>query len=628
MCGISGFFLNFKVDEKLLKKITQTIYHRGPDSMGFWFSEDDGVYMGHTRLSILDLSDKGNQPMKSICGRYIISFNGEIYNFKARAKELKKKFGIRFENGTDTIVLLELISRYGLEKALSLIEGMFAFALWDTKKKKLYFARDRFGEKPLFYYKDENKLIFGSELKVIKSMDIIDLKISQKAAFYYSVLGYIPAPFTIYKNVFKVLPSEIIETNQNYLTKKKKYFSLSFNESSEKIDYKSAKDNIKKSLEASVKKMMVADVEVGCFLSGGVDSSLVSLLMQKNSKKKIRTFTVGFDEKEYDESSYAKEIADSIGTNHHQISVNSNDMFEQIESMINIFDEPFADSSFIPTYLISKLASSHVKVVLSGDGGDEMFLGYNRYSFAKKILYLKRKSPESLRLFLSKMLKGIPSNFFDILSQPFQKMLGIHGFSHKIQKVSNILSFDCNSDFYLKLNTLDNDVLKNESLKENNLFDTFEDLSLLSSIQANDIKFYLPNDILVKVDRSSMFNSLEVRSPFLDHLLVQDSFKLPQEFKLKNNTTKYILKDILSDYTNEDFPYRPKMGFAIPIEKWIKSKKFEKKGTEIFYESDWEKLGFASKDIKKKWELFKKYKSTTPQCIWMYIVAGMWLRNN
>ena len=628
MCGISGFLSfnkNFNESVESLKQITNRIKHRGPDATGYWTCVKDNIYLGHTRLSILDLSTNGNQPMISSCGRYVISFNGEIYNFREKSIKLVQEHNVKLSNKTDTLVLLELISKYGIEAAISQVEGMFAFAVWDRKEKKLHLARDRFGEKPLFYYRDKKFIIFGSELKVIKSFKQIDLRISKKASFYYSILGYIPAPHSIYENVFKVKPGEMIELRQDNSISKKIYYSPNLRTKNHKIDYIDFKKKVQNSLDESVKKMMVADVDVGCFLSGGVDSSLIALFMQKNSKKKIKTFTVGFNEKQYDESLYANQIARFLGTNHHQITVNSNDMLNHLDYLIDIFDEPFCDSSFIPTYLISKLAASHVKVVLSGDGGDEIFLGYNRYIFANRLLKFSNYCPNILRVLISKILRSVPSNFFDTVSQPFQKTFGIHALSHKIQKLSNILSFSKNSDFYAKLNIFDNEILVDSKMSSCDLFDKYEDIPLVESIQANDIDLYLPNDILVKVDRSSMANSLEVRSPFLDHILVDKVMEAPVNFKLRNNKTKFILKDILQGFTKDNFPYRPKMGFAIPIEKWINDKVFEKRISEIFYESNWSELGYNKKKLAKMWENFKKYKSVTPQCIWLYVVAGIWL---
>ena len=302
-------------------------------------------------------------------------------------------------------------------------------------------------------------------------------------------------------------------------------------------------------------------------------------------------------------------------------------MLQHVENIATIVDEPFSDSSIIPTFIISKLAATKVKVVLSGDGGDEIFMGYNRYYFAKKILKLKKKTPNILRQLIGQGIRSIPPGLYDSLSSPFQKILGLQGFSHKMIKLSNILEYKNNSDFYKKLNIFDNDILRDSTKDYKNIFDKYQSIDLIESVQRNDIDYYLPNDILVKVDRASMLNSLEVRSLFLSHKVVNKAFELPIEFKLRNKTTKYILKDILSEFFPKSFVYRPKMGFAIPIERWIRDRKFKSKISEIFYESEWNKLGYDKKKLIEKWENYKRYRSVTPQCIWMYTIAGMWLNS-
>jgi len=628
MCGITGvFFLkkdkNFNLNS--LKEMTSSLSHRGPDSFGYWSSEENNVYFGHRRLSILDLSKHGDQPMTSSCGRFVITFNGEIYNFKELSIELQNKFNVNFTNNTDTIVFLELISKFGLMKALEKVEGMFAFGLWDKKKKKLFLGRDRLGEKPLFFYKNSNFIVFGSELKALSKFPSIDLNISRRSSYYYSMLGYIPAPYSIYENTFKILPSEVISFDRESI-KRNIYYKITKNKINKNISYKTCKKELHDIIEQSIKKMLIADVEIGCFLSGGIDSSLVALLMQRNAKKRIKTFSVGFNENEYDESGFAKSVAEKIGSQHYEVKVNIDDMLNEVENIANIIDEPFSDSSIIPTTIVSKLAASKVKVVLSGDGGDEIFLGYNRYSFAKRVSKLKSKSPDIFRKLISKGIKFIPPWFYDRLSRPFQKILGVQGLSHKMNKLSNILSYENNSDFYEKLNIFDNDVLSELSKKEEDIFDKYHDMNLIESVQRNDIDFYLPNDILVKVDRASMFSSLEVRSPFLNHKVVNKAFDLPIEFKLKNKITKYILKDLLSDFFPKSIIHRPKMGFAIPIERWMENKKFKSTLDEIFHESGWNKFGWNKKKILNKWLDYKKYGSSTPQSIWMYAMAGLWLK--
>ena len=629
MCGITGFFfLKANKDSYLssIKKMTTSLTHRGPDSFGYWSSNDNDVYLGHRRLSILDLSKHGDQPMTSLCGRYIITFNGEIYNFKELQKDLKKKFNINFKNKTDTIVLLELISKLGLRKALDKIEGMFAFGLWDKKDKKLFLVRDRLGEKPLFYHKNSNFIVFSSELKSLIEFPLVDLKISRKSSYYYSMLGYVPAPLCIYENTFKVMPSEAICFDSR-ATKKIIYYQIPAPKFNNKLSYEKCKKELLSTFEESIKRMIIADVEIGCFLSGGIDSSLVALLMQKNSKKKIKTFSVGFNESEYDESNFAKSVSKRIGSQHYDIKVDVDDMLQHVEKIATIVDEPFSDSSILPTFIISKLAATKVKVVLSGDGGDEIFMGYNRYYFAKKILNLKKKTPNILRQLIGQGIRSIPPALYDSLSSPFQKIFGLHGFSHKMTKLSNILEYKNNADFYKKLNIFDNEILYDSTTYYKNIFDKYQSTDLIESVQRNDVDYYLPNDILVKVDRASMLNSLEVRSPFLSHKVVNKAFELPIEFKLRNKTTKYILKDLLSEFFPKSFVYRPKMGFAIPIERWIRDRKFKSKISEIFYESEWNKLGYDKKKLIKKWENYKRYRSVTPQCIWMYTIAGMWLNS-
>lgn len=632
MCGISGFqILSSKVSfdfEKKIRKINNVINHRGPDAEGYWSNQKHQIYFGHKRLAIIDLSPSGKQPMRSNNGRYTITYNGEIYNYQFLRKILQNKFGIKFSNKTDTQVLLELVSIHGLKKAIKMVEGMFAFALHDKEKNTVSLVRDRFGEKPLFYYLDDNFLIFSSELKSIKSFfEPQSLNISKTASVYYKALGYIPAPLSIYENTLKVLPSELIEFRKGKIVNKKKYWFYS----DAPTNYDEAKDEVgalETEIENSVKKMMVADVEVGCFLSGGIDSSLIAALMQKNSLKKINTFTVGFKEDNYDESVYAKKISEYLNTNHNEIIVSIDDMIKNIERIIKNFDEPFADSSALPTEIISSFARKRSKVILSGDGGDEIFLGYNRYLFSKRVNKLKNFIPKYLRRILQIFLRAIPSGPLDYLSIPFHKSLGIHGFSHKISKLSNILIFDSNENFYKKLNLIDNDQLGAILNEKNELFSKYNKLDLLTSLQRNDIDHYLSNDILTKVDRSSMLNSLEVRSPFLNHLVAEKAGSISNNLKIKGNNSKYILKYILEKYIPKKYFLRPKMGFAIPIERWFNNSSFINSMNDWIYNVDWGKLYYDKFKVHKTWTNYKKYKSYPAIKIWSLLVSSIWIRNN
>ncbi len=629
MCGIVGFETLNKADfnsQKKIKIITETLNHRGPDSFGFWNNESKNIYLGHTRLSIVDLSSEGNQPMQSLDGRYVIVFNGEIYNYKFLKERLIKEYNIKFRNETDTTVLLESISLIGLKKTIQSIEGMFAFALYDKKEGSIYLVRDRFGEKPLFYFLNNNFFVFASELKSIKRFFIeSNLKINSRSCQLFSCLGYIPAPLTIYEKTFKVMPSEIIKINSGKILFREKYWepNQAIYETSQESKIQNVQ-NIENLIEGSVKKMMVADVEVGCFLSGGVDSSLIASLMQKNSLKKIKTFTIGFEEQQFDESKYAKSIAKHLGTEHNEMIVSMTDLLNNIENVSEIYDEPFGDSSFLPTEILCKHASKSLKVVLSGDGGDEIFLGYNRYLLSKKIERFNMLVPYKLRILLQKLIKVIPLGFFDYLSSPIQKKFGLHGFSHKVQKLTNLLSYNDDIDFYKKLNLIDN---SNFDIIDNNaIFEKYDDL--LRSTQINDINYYLSNDILVKVDRASMSNSLEVRSPFLDSVLSNEALKIPADLKIKNQALKHILKTHLEKFIPKKLFERPKMGFAIPLDVWLNKKHVIDLFDDVFNDSDWEKLSFDSSRIKDIWKNYKRFKKYTPTMVWNYAVAGLWLKNN
>ncbi len=623
MCGITGFLTkeNTLSQNKLkLSRMTSQLKHRGPDSMGLWTEQNNGIYLGHRRLSIIDLRKRGDQPMVSKNGRYVIVFNGEIYNFKELKSYILGKVNVEFSNNTDTIVLLELINILGIKKALKLIHGMFSIGVWDRKTKNLYLARDKFGEKPLFYYKDQKQIVFASELKSIKSyFGSEKLKIDKNSVKLYCSLGYIPASKSIYKNTFKVMPNQILTINSGRIIDK----SLINVKKNYSFDHK----EVEPMIEQSVKKMMVADVEIGCFLSGGIDSSLVASIMQKNSIKKIKTFSIGFYEDEYDESSYAKQIANFLNTDHHEIKLSADDLINNIYKIPQIFDEPFGDSSCLPTEIICKHASKDLKVVLSGDGADEIFLGYNRYLFGEKIRKFNKNVPLIFRKAFALMLKAIPNEFYNIASSPIRKSLGLQGLTHKIEKVSKILEFEKNSEFYKRLNIIDNQMYDFLDLQKN-LFKESDNLDFIESIQDNDINYYLANDILVKVDRCSMFHSLEVRTPFLDVDLTNFASTISVDQKLKENKLKFILKEILKNYLPKKLFDRPKMGFAIPIEKWLNQKKTSKIFDEIFYDTKWDKVYLNKIKVVKKWENYKKFKNHIPSLIWNYAMMGLWIRES
>ncbi len=623
MCGIAGFqILKDKNNSNFncLERINNVIRHRGPDNSGYWKSELNNVFLAHQRLSIIDLSSSASQPMISNNKRYIISFNGEIYNYRDLIKKNKILFKEKNIN-SDTRVLLELISFYGVQKTAEMVNGMFAFCVWDKEDKVFHLVRDRFGEKPLFYYLGKDEFIFGSEIKVISEFfSPKKLQVNNNAFNFFFSLGYIPGPITVYKKVFKVLPSEIVTIKKGKIINKRRYWSRKSDKFSEKISV----DEVKNSLEHSVESMMVADVEVGCFLSGGIDSSIVASIMQKKSRRRIKTFSIGFKEREYDESQHAGEIAKYLKTDHHEMILSIDDLLNKVSLISKIYDEPFGDSSCLPTLLVSEFANKHVKVCLSGDGGDEIFLGYNRYKVAQSFENLIF-SRSIFKKYFIKFLKMFPLGFYDFISYPVSKAFGLQALSHRVQKIINILDSNNYVDFYARLNSMDVKLITFLINEFQKYVEHLDKKNFIEVIQFFDLEYYLPNDILVKVDRASMNNSLEVRSPFLDHKLFEKVINIPIPRKLVGGVTKSILKDILSSYIPKHLFDRPKMGFAIPLNRWIFSKELKTSIDDVIYETKWENCKINKKVIINTWDRFKKYKFCPPSLIWNYYVAGMWI---
>ena len=583
MCGISGFYTknnhNYNFNN-ILKKISEPIYKRGPDNYGLW-TDNINIGLAHQRLSIIDLSPMGNQPMISNNKNLIISFNGEIYNFLELKNELIKS-GMKFQTNSDTEVLLNACDLWGLKKTLDKIEGMFAFALWDNSKKELTLIRDRLGEKPLYWSIQDKNFYFGSQVSSIISNPIFKKKINYNSMSNFIYRGVFDYDESIYEDVQQIEPGSYLTIDYNFNFKLNKYWNaedkinkLKKNQNS--INYEDSKNILHGIINQSVKKTMISDVPLGCFLSGGIDSSLIASLMQNNSEKKIETFSIGFENKDLDESKFASQIAKCIGTSHNELIIDPNTIIDLIPDVPKIYDEPFADSSQLPTYILSKFTRKKVKVALSGDGGDELFAGYNRYKWNKNVQLFNKSTPLNLRKLLSNLLTKISPELYDKLSyylipQKYRpSMLG-----DKVYKLSNVINQKNNKKIYEILTSfwpeeirLVNDV--NTSLnyyeKIQNKNNNLSDLQLL---QLLDLITYLPNDILTKVDRASMYNSLEVRVPLLNHNIVEFALSLKDNFKIDRNNSKKILKDILSEYIPYSQFQRPKMGFAIPLASWLR----------------------------------------------------------
>ena len=588
MCGVAGYFQkenhNDQSLKKRLSKMITSIEHRGPDAKSYWFSDNYSAGLGHARLSIIDLSEKAKQPMISSSGRYVISYNGEIYNFKVLKKEISFKKNIKWKSNSDTEVILEAIELWGINETLNKINGIFVFAIFDTFEKKLFLTRDRFGVKPLYYKLDDGYLNFCSELKGIISFQEQKPCINYNSIMNYLKYSYISYPDTIYNSIFQVDPGCIISFDSTLRLKKEYYWSaIEQAKKSKKEQFKADKGNIidelDKILNNTVKNQMVSDVPLGSFLSGGIDSSLITSIMQKNSLSKINTFSIGFSENKYNEAHHAKMIAEHLGTNHTEFIVEPKELSDLIYQLPDIYDEPFADSSQLPTYLLSKLTSNHVTVALSGDGGDEIFSGYNRYIWANIIKNYSTYCPRIVQGYLNRFINNTPDKVIDriytILTFLLPGSFKSKNPSANIKKFINLTQMQNNEKLYDDFLTYiknPEEILKSDLTLEfqSNLFENLESLEFIEKMMVKDTIGYMTNDILCKVDRASMANSLEVRVPFIDENIFNFAWKIPMKFKNSNLNGKIILKDLLKKYLPVELYERGKMGFGIPIDDWIR----------------------------------------------------------
>ena len=587
MCGIAGFMRADKpqYDTKTaINRMTAVLSHRGPDHQNSWENEEKNVVLGHTRLSILDLSANGNQPMHSHSRRYVLTFNGEIYNHL----DLRKRIHFSNWRGTsDSETLIEAIDQWGVEDTLPKLTGMFAIAVYDKKLKKLFLARDRFGEKPLYYSLINNTVIFASELKSISAYPGLKHQLNHKAVEQFMKYGYIPTPLTIWKDVFKLPPGCLCEVHLEQISKSelvpKKYWDIIEEFSCKKLS--DISENVmlmqlEETLTEAINSQMLADVPVGVFLSGGIDSSLIASIAQTISDKPINSFSVGFAENSFDESKFAKKIAHHLGTSHHEYVVSPKEALNVIPNLPNIYSEPFADSSQIPSYLVSNFAKSYVGVCLTGDGGDEIFSGYNRYVFAPQIWSKGQLLPKILRQHLAKFLinlsPNIPKNSFKYTPT----RLRIPNFQDQLKKIGIILTCESISEVYDKLVSTDPDpgilLEKNEfcvtwgTLQLRALQNTNKSFSPSEIMMFRDITSYLCDDILTKLDRAAMSCSLETRVPILDHRVASLAWSLPNEMLMRDGVGKWALRKILNNYIPEGMTSRPKQGFAIPLSHWLR----------------------------------------------------------
>jgi asparagine synthase (glutamine-hydrolysing) len=590
MCGLAGFISFSSKEPDFLKNVAtrmgESIISRGPDDSGVWIERNLSMAFSFRRLAILDLSDAGSQPMQSQSGRYVICFNGEIYNHLELRKLLPNN--TKWKGHSDTETILSVIEAYGIEKSLQMFEGMFAFCIFDRSKKSLILARDRLGEKPLYYGWTGQAFLFGSELKAIRQYPDFNNPISKEALANFLRYNYIPAPHSIYQDFYKLIPGSYIEintSNPNYKDLQPiKYWSLSdviINGRKNIIhDPNDAKNLVKDALKKSVKKQMISDVPLGAFLSGGIDSSLITAMMQEESMSPIKTFTIGFEESNFDESIFAKDVAKYLGSDHTEHFVTPKETLGVIPNLSTIYDEPFADSSQIPTYLVCQQAKKRLTVALSGDGGDEVFGGYNRYFWSSRIWNKINWIPFPLRKILGSGIELMPKKITEIIGQGYNYLntgnLGIDNFFEKTTKMAKRMqTVQYEDDLYHSLiSQWDNPYSLIKDYKFNDKTEIyFPDIGLTN--QASKMMYwdsisYLPDDILCKVDRAAMSVSLETRAPFLDHNLIELAWKLPNSLRISNNIGKVVLRDILSEYVPDSLVNRPKSGFGIPVGDWLR----------------------------------------------------------
>ncbi|MDN5053001.1 asparagine synthase (glutamine-hydrolyzing) [Aliarcobacter butzleri] len=574
MCGIVGFIDKNK-NVNIINYMLKMQSYRGPDDSGVYYDDKSGVHFGHNRLSIQDLSSHGHQPFVSDCENYIIVFNGEVYNFKAIRTELEN-LGYKFISNSDTEVMLYSYKEWGI-KCIDKFVGMFAFAILDKVEDKLVLVRDRAGVKPLYYYADEKEFMFSSEIKSFHKHPKFKKEQNLEVLPYFFQFGYIPAPFTIFQNCFKLEAGHYLELKIDSLEFKiTKYWDVNDYYLQEKFTKSEDEilEDIEKILDDAIDLRMVSDVPVGVFLSGGYDSSLVASILAKKQGKKINTFTIGFDDEKYNEAKHAKTIAEYLGTNHTEYYMRNSDMLDLVESLPFYYDEPFGDSSALPTMIVSKLARQSVTVALSSDGGDEAFCGYSKYFFLNKFQDIFSNSFK--REVLKVGLNLFSENSVEYINKKLPKNLkqtNIKDKYTKFQRAINSSSLEQmfeNASSYVDKNEIARFLKVNQNQELFKKWEKIGSIEFLNQMMAVDYKLFMNDDVLTKVDRATMSVSLEGREPLLDHRIIEYMTRVPLDIKYKNKQGKYLLRQVLYKYLPKEMVDKPKSGFQIPLNEWLR----------------------------------------------------------
>jgi asparagine synthase (glutamine-hydrolysing) len=630
MCGLTGLVSPDATSDEMLRTVramSDALVHRGPDDAGEWIDAAAGVAMGFRRLAIIDLSPAGHQPMLSASGRFVATLNGEVYNFE----ELRRELDVAWRGHSDTEVMLAAFDAWGVLGAVRRFNGMFAIAVWDRELRRLHLLRDRMGVKPLYYGFAGKTFVYGSELKALRRHPDFVGTIDRGALHLYLRYMYVPAPHSIYEGISKLMPGTMLTFDPaTRATETTAYWSvrdaaMRGMEQRFRGTEEEASQEVERLLRDSVRIRMVADVPLGVFLSGGIDSSLITALMQQESASRVRTFSVGFSEATYDEARFASAVARHLGTDHTEMYVTSEDCVNVIPELPAMYDEPFADSSQIPTHLVARLARKHVTVSLSGDGGDELFGGYTRYFIGQKLFHRLAAVPRALRPALGHMLTAVPPRVWDRLLAP---MLRQQRPGERVHKVARVLAADDPDAMYFELVSHWRDVVIGGVEPENPLSDRASWPPLADPIERMmyfDQLSYLPDDILTKVDRASMSVSLEAREPLLDYRLVELAWTLPLSMKVRGGRGKRVLRRVLDRYVPAALIERPKMGFGIPLETWLRGR-LRDWAESLLDPAKMRAQGLLDPaPIREKWEEHLAGKGEWKHHLWAVLMLQAWL---
>ena len=642
MCGIAGFWnVRGGADKTLAERMALQIKHRGPDDAGVWGDDEAGVTLAHRRLSIIDLSPAGHQPMTSPCGRFVLVYNGEIYNHLELRADLEREGGhFEWRGHSDTETLLAALRCWGMVGALQRLNGMFAFALWDSRERRLSLARDRMGEKPLYYGRSGDAFLFGSELKALAAHSEWRGEVDREALTLYMRHNYVPAPWSIYQGIHKLPPAHYVTVSDGgaAISEPQCYWDLA--RVAQQGVAKAAEDpgqlaeELDKLLRDAVVRRMAADVPLGAFLSGGYDSTAVVALMQAQSDRPVKTFSIGFHEAAYNEAQHAKAVARHLGTDHTELYATPEEAMAVIPKLPKIWDEPFSDSSQIPTYLVSEMARRHVTVCLSGDGGDELFYGYGRYLKSDRIWRTLSRVPLPARKLVSYLIAHAPGRVLEHFMSVLPQSLQIAHVADRLPKLAGILAQQCGETIYRELISHWKDPARI-------VCGGHEPETLLSSrgrlpglpglretMMYSDMMSYLPDDILTKVDRASMAVSLEARVPLLDHRVVEFAWQVPTALKYRDGQGKWLLRQVLYRYVPRSLVDRPKMGFGVPIEHWLRGPLREWAEALL----DEKRLGsegfFDPAPIRRMWNEHVSGKMRWHYYLWDVLMFQMWLENS